>query len=220
MIELTPVESRVLASLVEKAHTTPAQYPLSLNALTVACNQKSNRHPVVDYDEERVLDALERLRAKGLAVVVSLSGSRVLKYKHNAREGLGVGTAELVLLTELLLRGPQTVGELRGHVCRMHALESVDQVRTTLVAMCEGDRPLVRRLAPEPGGRAERFAQLLCPQLHPADMAAAPASAAPAAAEPDAGLEQRVDRLEQQLEHLRRAVERLGQALGQSDLLA
>src|SRR5512134_38169 len=111
MIHLTPHECRALGVLVEKAQTTPQQYPLTLNALVAGCNQKNNRDPVTELDEDAVLSALDGLRAADLVQELMLSGSRVAKYRHNARQVLGVETGDLVILTELLLRGPQTVGE-------------------------------------------------------------------------------------------------------------
>lgn len=171
MPPLTPHESRVLGVMVEKAMTTPAQYPLTLNALTTGCNQKNNRAPVLSLTEEQVFDAVDLLRRKNLAREVMLSGSRVSKFKHEAREGLKVNTEELVLLVELLLRGPQPAGELRANASRMHPFESLDRVEETLQSLMRDDttagRPLVRRLPTSPGERSPRYVQLLCPDLHP-----------------------------------------------------
>ncbi len=178
MIELTPHEARVLGVLIEKAHTTPGQYPMTLNGLTVGCNQKSNREPVLELSEEEVLDAVEGLRRKQLAATVDMAGSRVFKYRHQAREALDVQTPELVILAELMLRGPQTVGELRTRASRMHTLESLDVVRNTLDSLAARTPPLVDRLPPAPGSRAERFAQRLSPKAHPEP--ASPAATAPA----------------------------------------
>jgi uncharacterized protein YceH (UPF0502 family) len=128
MLQLTPHECRVLGVLVEKAQTTPQQYPLTLNALVSGCNQKNNREPVLELSEEQVQAALDGLRQKGMAREVMLSGSRVDKFRHVAREALEIDTGELVILSELLLRGPQTIGELRGRAARMHPLETTDVV--------------------------------------------------------------------------------------------
>ncbi|HMN97537.1 MAG TPA: DUF480 domain-containing protein [Phycisphaerales bacterium] len=166
---LTSHECRVLGTLVEKAQTTPGQYPLTLNALVNGCNQKNNRDPVTSIDEEQALAALDALRAKGLVREVSMDGSRVAKFRHVAREGLEVDTASLVILAELLLRGPQTVGELRGRATRMHPLESMEVVETVLAGLAGRPEPLVREVAPAPGSRAPRWAQMLCPTLHPID---------------------------------------------------
>ena len=123
MIQLNPAESRVLGVLIEKATTTPEQYPLSLNALTSGCNQKNNRDPVLTMTEDETFDALESLRAKQLSVRVDMAGSRVHRYKHTAGEALHARAGELAVLAELLLRGPQTIGELRGRASRMQPME-------------------------------------------------------------------------------------------------
>lgn len=198
MLRLAPHECRVLGVLVEKALTVPAQYPLTLNSIVVGSNQRNNRDPVTDLDEERVLAALDSLRAKGLVHEVSLTGSRVPKYRHLAREVLSVSTAELVLLAELLLRGPQTAGELRSRAGRMHPLESMEVVGSLLDSLRTREVPLVEELAPIPGTRAARFRQMLCPDLHPID-AAAPAPSR-ASTEEDGGMLARVAELERRLE--------------------
>lgn len=229
MIHLNPAECRVLGVLVEKAHTSSG-YPMSLNALTDGCNQKSNRNPVVNFDEDRVMQALDSLRGKGLVVFADTLGSRVTKFRHNTREALGVDDYELIVLVELLLRGPQTAGELRARASRMKPLESIEQVREVLQRLIErAPEPMVQRI---PGGRAERFSQLLCPALHPieepayaSDEEGAPspmgrpetgAAPIPSGA---AGQADRLAALEAQVADLRRIVERLAEALGASDIL-
>jgi hypothetical protein len=225
MIQLTPVECRVLGVLIEKAQTTPQQYPLTLNALTSGCNQKNNREPVTSVSDEQVLAAVDGLRAKKLAFEVMLSGSRVAKYRHVAREVLEVTTSELVILAELLLRGPQTLGELRGRASRMHPLESLDIARNVIDSLRNRSEPMVRELPPIPGDRAARFAQLLCPDLHPLDAPGAPAHSAPAAAGAAAieggpgDLAARINRLESDLRRLREAVQALAARLGEPDPL-
>ena len=206
MSTLTPTECRVLGVLVEKAQTTPAQYPLTLNALISGCNQKSNRLPVLTLSEDDVLDSLDSLRAKQLAREVMMTGSRVSKYKHVARETLDVDTNQLVVLIELLLRGPQTVGEIRGRASRMHQLDSVDAVEALLDGLMRREPAIVQRLAPAPGSRASRYAQLLCHDLHPTDVAAAPVmrAAAPPAADP--GLVERVAQLEREVAQLKELI--------------
>src|SRR5256885_7093347 len=173
MVQLTPDESRVLGVLIEKALTTPEQYPLSLNAVVNGANQKNNRDPVITMDDGRAFEALEGLRSKGLVIRSDMAGSRVNKHRQQAAEVLHVRTAELVIVAELLLRGPQTLGELRGRASRMHPLESLDVAKNMLRALIERGEPLATELPPAPGSRAERYAQLLCPDLHPLDAPAA-----------------------------------------------
>jgi uncharacterized protein YceH (UPF0502 family) len=170
MSRLLPDECRVLGTLIEKAMTTPGQYPLSLNSLVTGVNQKNNRDPVVEIDEDDAMRAIDGLRSKGFARDVSFTGSRVEKFRHTAGEALDARPPELALLAELLLRGPQTVGELRGRASRMQAfdsLEAVENVLQALAARTEPQFPLVRELPPVPGSRAPRWMQLLCEDLHP-----------------------------------------------------
>lgn len=213
MIQLTPHECRVLGVLVEKAQTTPAQYPLTLNALVSGANQKSNRHPVLNLTEDDALHAMDGLRSKGLAREVMLSGSRVEKHRHIAREALDVTTDELVILAELLLRGPQTVGELRGRASRMHPIESIETATATLEHLMGREEPLVRRCPPASGSRAPHFAQLLCPDLHPIDAGSTPGPSPAIAASASLDVDElitRVERLEGQVSALRDALEGLG----------
>lgn len=225
MLQLSPDEGRVLGVLVEKATTTPEQYPLSLNAVVNGANQKNNRDPVLVMEEGETFEALEGLRSKGLVVRVDMAGSRVNKYRHQAGDALHVRQGELAILAELLLRGPQTVGELRGRASRMHPLESIDVVKNMLRALAERAEPLVGDLPPSPGSRADRYAQLLCPDLHPVDApppAPEPARAAPApspATGNAAGLTHRIVQLEAQVEMLRAALRRLAAAVGEPDPL-
>lgn len=216
---LTPDECRVLGVLIEKAQTTPAQYPLSLNSVVVGANQKNNRNPITNLDEDRAFNALDGLKAKQLVREVSLTGSRVEKFRHVARETLNVSTSELVILAELLLRGPQTIGELRGNAGRMHPLESTEIVKNVLESLAArteaegGTGPLVREVPPAPGSRASRFAQLLCPNLHPIDAESVRSEAhvPPAAGgnSADGGLRSRIERLEAEVAELRRRLDTL-----------
>jgi uncharacterized protein YceH (UPF0502 family) len=217
MVELTPDESRVLGVLIEKALTTPDQYPLSLNAITNGSNQKNNRDPVLTLTDDQCFAAAEGLRAKGLAVRVDAVGGRVHKYRHGAVDTLHVRTGEAAILAELLLRGPQTIGELRGRVSRMVPLESPDAVKELLRALSDRTEPLVKEVPPSPGSRAERYAQLLCPELH--SIEGRPESGAPAGpATPSApGLADRVAKLESEVAHLREVVRKLAAALGETD---
>jgi uncharacterized protein len=218
MIELTPDESRVLGVLIEKATTTPDQYPLSLNAVVAGANQKNNRDPVLALSDDQVFDALESLRAKGLAVRIEAgAGSRVHRFRHNATDTLHVRGGELAILAELLLRGPQTQGELRGRASRMHPMDSLDIVRDLLRALSERPEPLVRELPPAPGSRAERYMQLLCPDLHEVEMQANVSSGITEQAAPTGGLAERVSKLELEVTSLRDALRRLAAAVGEQD---
>ena len=209
MNNLTKDEARVLGVLVEKALTTPGQYPLTLNSLVSGCNQRSNRLPILTLDEDRVIAALDSLKAKELAREVLLASSRVTKFRHTSKETLEISINELVVITELLLRGPQTLGEIRGRASRMHPLESLEVVQSILDHLSDKDLPMVREVAPAPGSRAKRFAQLLCPDAHPIEAAitVASSSTSPARAASDCrDLEKRVESLERELKQLRCAV--------------
>ncbi len=209
MVQLNADECRVLGVLVEKAHTTPQQYPLTLNALLNGCNQKSSREPVTNLSEDDVLAAIDGLRSKQLAREAMMSGSRVAKFRHNARETLGVETPELVVLTELLLRGPQTLGELRGRASRMHNLDTLEQVQNILSGLAQRDEPMVRELPAEAGSRARKFTQLLAPQQHAAPSPATVQQHVAHAPQETGGLEQRVAELEHQVAELRKLLQQL-----------
>ena len=185
------VELRVLGCLVEKQRTTPDAYPLSLNALRLACNQSTNRDPVVEYDETTIRAALERLSRRGWVRLASGSGSRAVKYRHLFDEALGLSGAELSLLTVLMLRGPQTPGELKQRTERLHRFESPAEVDGVLGELSQ--RELVTRQPRRPGQKEQRYAHLLGD-----DEPTAPA---------EDSLETRVARLEAEVRELR---ERLG----------
>jgi uncharacterized protein len=153
------VEIRVLGCLIEKQRTTPDQYPLSLNSLRLACNQSTNRDPVVDYDERTIKAALERMSMRGWTRFASGASSRALKYRHLFDEAVGVSDAEISVLAVLMLRGPQTLGELKGRTERMHRFDSLEEVQQTLDGLAE--RELVVRLARRPGQKEDRYGQLL-----------------------------------------------------------
>jgi hypothetical protein len=215
MITLTADESRVLGVLIEKAQTTPDQYPLSLNAIVNGSNQKNNRFPVLEMTEAAAFEAAEGLRTKGLAARVDQVGSRVHKYRHTATEGLHARTAELVILAELLMRGPQTLGELRGRASRMHPLESIDRVKEMIRALSDRPEPYVKEIPPSPGSRAERYVQLLCAGLHQLDESSGePAPPAPSAG----GLAARVAELEGEVRSLREFMAKLASAVGEEAL--
>ncbi len=157
--ELTPPEQRVLGCLIEKRFTTPEQYPLTLNALRLACNQSTNRDPVVSYDEDTVREAAQRLSRYGLARLASGHSSRATKYRHLAEDALGLDQPQLATLCVLLLRGPQTPGELKGRTDRMVRFESLQAVEEVLAAL--GERGYARRLERRPGQKEDRFEHLL-----------------------------------------------------------
>jgi uncharacterized protein YceH (UPF0502 family) len=193
-MKFTPEELRVLGSLIEKESTTPEYYPLSVNALVQACNQKTNREPVMTLDEPTVGRALERLREAGM-VHRSAEGGRVARYAHNAGAKLSLDQEELTLLGVLLLRGPQTVGELRSRSERMHDFGDLSQVEAVLQRLMEGNPPLVARLGRLPGRKEHRYAHLLGgPAPVEAPIAEEPPPTSPAASDDD-----RVGRLEEQL---------------------
>jgi hypothetical protein len=156
---LTAPEQRVLGCLIEKRFTTPDQYPLTLNALRLACNQSTNRDPVVDYDETTVREAVQRLARYGLTRLASGHSSRAVKYRHLAEDALGVDQHQLALLAVLLLRGEQTPGELKARTERMASFESLELVDAALAALCE--RGYAERIDRRPGQKEDRFRQLL-----------------------------------------------------------
>jgi uncharacterized protein len=196
-------ELRVLGCLIEKQRTTPDQYPLTLNALRLACNQSTNRDPVVDYDEGTIRDALERLGKRGWTRLATWSNRRTVKYRHLFDEALGLSGAETALLCVLMLRGPQTSGELKPRTERLHSFADTGEVEATLAGLAE--RNLVTLQDRRPGERGRRYAHTLgadAPETTsppPAPVAEAPAAVSPSA--PD--LEERVARLEAEVAELR-----------------
>lgn len=206
--ELTAPEQRVLGCLIEKRWTTPEQYPLSLNALRLACNQSTNRDPVTAYDEATVREAAERLSRYGLARLASGHGSRATKYRHLAEEALGLEREQLAVLATLLLRGPQTPGELKSRSERMAPLGSLNDVERVLVALSE--HGYTARLERRPGQKEDRYRHLLGgadgATAEPASAEAArlaPAPGVSSAGSGDASLEARVSALEAELAALR-----------------
>lgn len=206
---LSPLQARVLACLVEKSITTPEYYPLTLSALTAACNQKSNRDPVMQVDEKDVVRALDNLRDAKLAWVVTMAGSRVPKYRHSLTDVFPLTSQQTAILCELMLRGPQTVGELRARGARMAEFADAQQVAAALheLAAREG-APLVVRLPRQAGKREERYAHLLCGAVQ---TEAAPAEPGPEPArltvisenERLAALDAKVSQLQDELEGLK-----------------
>jgi uncharacterized protein len=209
-VEPDAVEIRVVACLVEKQRTTPDQYPLTLNSLRLACNQSTNRDPVVDYDEATVRSALDRLRRRSWATMATWSATRTAKYKHVLDNALQVTPPQLSLLTVLMLRGPQTPGELRGRTERMYRFESNEELELTLLELTE--RELIAPLPRRPGERGQRYAHLLAGDEQPAEgIPAATAEHAPPAT--DGGLAERVERLEAEVSALRAELSALRERL-------
>ena len=194
---LHPVEVRVLCSLLEKEISTPEYYPLSLNALVNACNQKSNRDPAVSFDDVTVERALLSLRDKGLLLSITAAGSRVQKYAHRISEKLNLGRPELAILCELMLRGPQTLGELRTRAERMHRFDDLDQVQSVIDRLPE----LIVKLDRRPGEKESRYAHLLSGA--PVVSETQPDSPAPQRADRIATLEAEVAQLRVELEDLK-----------------
>jgi uncharacterized protein YceH (UPF0502 family) len=207
-VDATPEELRVLGCLVEKQRTTPDQYPLSVNSLRLACNQSTNRDPVVDYDEGTIRGAVDRLSRRGWVRLASGPGSRAVKYRHLFDEALGLDDAGLALLTVLMLRGPQTPGELKARTERLHHFPSLPDVDETLRELIA--RELVAQQPRRPGQKEERYLQLLGDRGEGGEGV----EAAPFEPEAVSGprqdrlgeLEERVDRLEAELAELRAAL--------------
>ena len=195
------VEIRVLGCLIEKQRTTPDVYPLSLNALRLACNQATNRDPVVDYDEAAIRAALDRLGRKGWTRLASGPGSRVAKHRHLLDEALDLVPSQSAVLAVLMLRGAQTPGELKGRTERLYPFGALEDVQRTLDELIA--RELVERLPRRPGQKEERFVQLLGGEAAPTELQTPPQAFAPAGP----GLEERVSRLEEQVAALQRALD-------------
>ncbi len=204
--QLDATEARVLGALLEKEITTPDYYPLSTNALVNACNQKSNREPVVSYDDDTVEEALHSLRAKGLATRVS-GDSRVAKHEQRFTEKFNLGRREAALLCVLMLRGPQTVGELRGRSERLYQFDDLEAVEATLVRLAEME--YVKKLPRRAGFKEQRWAQLLAGDVEEAgeEAAASPVERGPGDRERIAKLEADFAALRQEFEDFRRRFE-------------
>jgi uncharacterized protein len=160
-LTLTPIEARVLGALIEKEITTPEYYPLSLNALSNACNQKSNRDPVMHVEESEIRKTLNHLEYQSLVRSVSSTDSRVTKFEHRLQDAFNFYRPEVAIICELLLRGPQTPGELRSRASRMHAFEDLESVHSALSRLEKRDPPLVTVLPRQPGTKEARYAHLL-----------------------------------------------------------
>ena len=213
-MEPDAVEIRVLGCLIEKQRTTPDVYPLTLNSLRLACNQSTNRDPVVDYDENTIRSAVERLVQRTWATLASWSNRRSMKYRHTLDGALGLDDAELSLLAVLMLRGPQTPGELRTRTERLHRFADGDELGAALSRLVE--RRLAEGLGRRPGRREERYGHLLGGGEDGQDGAIADPPPAPSA-EPRAAAsstEERLERVERQIAELRAAILALRDDLG------
>jgi uncharacterized protein YceH (UPF0502 family) len=201
-VDADAVELRVLGSLIEKRRTTPDAYPLSLNALRLACNQATSRDPIVEYDEPTIRAALTRLSERGWVRLASGPSSRAIKYRHLMEDALGLKDAELAVLAVMMLRGPQTLAELKTRTERMHRFESLEDVDATLAGLAE--RELAVRIPRRPGQKEDRFGQLLGgEEREPAPARGEP----PTLGEPS--LDERVRRLEEAVTALQDELSRL-----------
>ena len=209
-MNLTPIEARVLGSLVEKDATTPDYYPLSLNALVNACNQKNNRDPVMTLDEDAVRDALSGLQSQRLAGPANGADSRVTKYEHRLQEVYNFTRGEIAVLCVLLLRGPQTPGELRGRTERMHRFEDLDQVQAALQRLMQREPPLAAVLPRQPGTKEARYAHLMS-----GDVEHSPTASPITSGSADSDLRDRIAQLEQTVAELKSRIEELSQELSE-----
>jgi uncharacterized protein YceH (UPF0502 family) len=188
---LDEVQVRVLGSLIEKEITTPEYYPLSLNALVTACNQSSNRNPVTHYDEATVIGSLDSLREKKLVHIVDRGESRVIKYRHVLYEAMNMSRPVIAVMCVLMLRGPQTIGEIRTRTNRLYDFSSLEQVEATLNSLISSTPPMVVRLSRQPGQKEVRYAHLMSGEVQQV--------------EPESDIElDRIGRLEREVEELKR----------------
>jgi uncharacterized protein len=207
MLQLTPVQARVLAVLVEKQATVPDTYPLSLNALVAGCNQKTARDPVLNLADADVLAALDELKSRSL--IFEVSGSRVQRFEHNMGRVLAVPSAAVAILATLMLRGPQTAAELRANCERLHRFADISSVEGFLDELAAKDAPLVVHLARAPGAREARWAHLLCGEPAFAPAAESAAALPDEAAQQLAALQEQHLQLAGEVAALRRLVEQL-----------
>jgi uncharacterized protein YceH (UPF0502 family) len=212
LMDLDAAEVRVLGCLVEKQRTTPDAYPLSLNALRLACNQTTNRDPVVAYDEETIRGALHRLGRRRYTRLASGHTSRAAKYRHLLDEALGIDRADQAVLAVLALRGDQTPGELKQRTERLQPLTGLDELQEVLTRLI--DRGLVAQLARRPGQKEERFRHRLSEDLDEDDAAAPAAAPAAVVVPPPPRRDERLDKLEREVAELREEVTALRAELG------
>jgi uncharacterized protein YceH (UPF0502 family) len=209
-ILLNDVEGRIIGCLIEKGITTPDYYPLTLNTLTNACNQKSNRNPVVSFEETTVVRGLESLQQQGLTEKIIKADSRVPKYRHSLDERLDLSPRELAVLCVLMLRGPQTVGEIRGRTERMYKFAHINEVDEVLTGLMERDRPLAVKLVRQTGQKEQRFAHLLSgePEVRETERSVSEEAAAVQVRAEN----ERIQKLEEELAALRSEFDTLRQA--------
>lgn len=207
--QLNPVETRILGCLVEKQLTTPEVYPLSLNALTLACNQKSNRDPLLDLSEADVIRGVDALREKHLAMMLLQAGSRVPKYSQELGKMFGLEPPALALLCELLVRGPQTSGELRGRASRMVPFACIEAVEEVLASLVNRSEPLVVLLPRQPGRKESRYAHLLSGEIKVEELAAVSVAPAEKARLVVQAEQERVEKLETEVAALRQELSAL-----------
>ncbi len=203
---INEIEARVLGSLVEKQLTTPEYYPLTLNALTAACNQKSNREPVMSLGETELLAAIDSLREKNLVYLYYGSTSRTVKYKHMLPNVFDLDPAGTAVIALLLLRGPQTVGELRGRSDRLYEFGGLDEVQAALDDLANRNEPLVLRLERQPGQKESRYAHLLSGEVDQAAIATVAS-----VARSSGGSNERIEKIENDLESVRLELEQFKQ---------
>jgi len=214
MIELSFPETRVLGCLMEKEATTPENYPLSLNSVVTACNQMTNREPVVALEEQTVKEALDTLRDKKLATVLFGGGSRVQKYRHNLLDHYQLDRREMAILCILLLRGPQTPGELRQRTERMAGFAELPEMEACLDGLCQGDAPLVRGIPAGFGRKEKRYVHLLSGEPTEAILAmgaTGPSATAPSTARQEAALQ--METLQSEVAALRAEMQQLREEL-------
>ena len=211
-MNLTPIETRVLGALIEKDITTPDYYPLSLNALVNACNQKNNRDPVMTLDEQAVRDALTTLQEKRYAGPASGADSRVPKYEHRLQEVFNFDRREIAIVCVLLLRGPQTPGELRTRTDRMYHFEALEDVVSTLDRLAQRDPALVAILPRQPGTKESRYAQLFSGEPPHTTTLTRESAPPPASADPSETTD-RLEILEEEVRTLRRELSEVQQQL-------
>jgi uncharacterized protein len=213
LFTLTPVETRILGCLLEKERITPENYPLSLNSMIAACNQSTNRDPITAYDAGTVEAGLDGLRQKKLAVMIMSAGSRVAKFRHELLNHFDLSPREVALLCVLLLRGAQTLGELRGRTERLQFFDSLEQVESFLADLARGESPLVRVLPARPGQKEKRYVQLLSGEPVMTESAPIQGTDSPPAATDSALDSSRLEAVENQVAELKAELRELREEL-------